>query len=218
MNLKTEQLIDLLSANLEPVNEGWLGKTLVLAILAGGAGAALLMLGTVGLRPDLQTTAHLEWAGLKLVLPLSVIAMGIPFLARSMCPGLESRSNWTLVLLPFVAAIAVAFMMLLLLPPKTCIEMLLGANQFSSPRCFLCVLSFAAIPLAALFWALREGAPTRLEVSGTLAGIVAGGLGAAAYAFNCNSDTILFITIWYAAAISLCAFVGAQLGPRLLRW
>ena len=42
-----DQLIDMLSANLEPVNAGWLGKTLVLAILAGGTGVAVLMLATV---------------------------------------------------------------------------------------------------------------------------------------------------------------------------
>ena len=47
VNVKTDQLIDMLSANLEPVNAGWLGKTLVLAILAGGTGAAVLMLATV---------------------------------------------------------------------------------------------------------------------------------------------------------------------------
>jgi hypothetical protein len=218
VKVKTDQLIDLLSATLAPVNEGRLGKTLVLAILAGGAGAVVLMLGTVGLRPDLQTTTHLEWAALKLVLPLSVIAVGVPFLARSMRPGLESRNNWPMVFFPFVAAIAVGLVMLLIVHPQNWIEMLRGASPIASPRCFFCILSFAAIPLAALFWALREGAPTRLEVSGTLAGIVAGGLGAAAYAFDCNSDTIPFITIWYAAAILLCAFIGAQLGPRLLRW
>jgi hypothetical protein len=37
----------------------------------------------------------------------------------------------------------------------------------------------------------------------------AGGLGAAAYAFNCTSDTIPFIAVCYGAAIALCAFIGA---------
>jgi hypothetical protein len=208
----------MLSANLEPVNARWLGKTLVLAILAGGTGAAVLMLTTVGPRVGLQSAAHLEWAALKLVLPLSVIGFGIPSLARSMCPGLETRTNWLLVFFPFIAAIAVGLAMLLIVRPEIWIRMLLGASQISSPRCFLCILSFAVSPLAILIWALREGAPTRLEDSGALAGIVAGGIGAVAYAFNCDSDTIPFITIWYSAAIFLCAFIGAKLGPRLLRW
>jgi hypothetical protein len=217
VNVKTDQLIDMLSANLEPVDSRRLGKTLVLAILAGGTGAAVLMLATVGLRAGLPA-AHLEWAALKLVLPLIVIGFGTPALARSMFPGLETRTNWPLVFFPFVVAIAVGLAMLLIVRPEAWITMLLGAGPMRSPRCFLCILSFAAIPLAVLIWALREGAPTRLEASGTLAGIVAGGIGAVAYAFNCDSDTIPFITIWYSAAILLCAFIGAQLGRRLLRW
>jgi hypothetical protein len=217
VNVKTDQLIDMLSANLEPVNASRLRNTLVLAMLAGGTGAAFLMLATTGLRPGLPA-AHLEWAALKLILPLSVIVLGTPSLARSMRPGLETRTNWHLAFFPFVAAIIVGLAMLLIVHPETWLKMLLGASQISSPRCFLCILYFAAIPLGVLIWALREGSPTRLEVSGALAGLVAGGVGAVAYAFNCNSDTIPFITIWYSAAILLCAFIGAQLGPRLLRW
>jgi hypothetical protein len=217
VNVKTDQLIDMLSANLEPVDSRRLGKTLVLAILAGGTGAAVLMLATVGLRAGLPA-AHLEWAALKLVLPLIVIGFGTPALARSMFPGLETRTNWPLVFFPFVVAIAAGLAMLLIVRPEAWITMLLGAGPMRSPRCFLCILSFAAIPLAVLIWALREGAPTRLEASGTLAGIVAGGIGAVAYAFNCDSDTIPFITIWYSAAILLCAFIGAKLAPRVLRW
>jgi hypothetical protein len=208
----------LLSANLEPVKEGWLGKTVVLAIVVGGTGAALVMLATVGPRAGLESATHLEWTAVKLVLPLSVIVLGSPFLAFSMCPALESRTNWPLVFFPLVSAIVVGLATLLVVRPEAWLKMLLGVSQISSPRCFLYVLSFAAIPLAVLIWALREGAPTRLEVSGALAGIVAGGIGAVAYAFNCDTDTIPFITIWYSAAILLCAFIGAKLGPRVLRW
>jgi hypothetical protein len=69
-----------------------------------------------------------------------------------------------------------------------------------------------------VIWALRKGAPTRLKLSGAVAGIVAGGLGAADYALGCKSDTIPFIAIWYGLAIALCAAIGALFGPRLLRW
>ena len=107
---------------------------------------------------------------------------------------------------------------LLLAHPKAWRGMLLGATSVSSARCFLCIPFFAAIPLAVLIWALRTGAPTRLERCGAIAGIVAGAVGAAAYAFNCSSDSVPFVAFWYGAAIALCAFIGAQLGPRLLRW
>ena len=88
----------------------------------------------------------------------------------------------------------------------------------SPARCLVCTVSFATIPFATLVWAIRQGAPTQLSLSGAIAGVVAGGLGTVAYALSCSSDTIPFIAFCYGAAIALCALIGAQLGPRLLRW
>jgi hypothetical protein len=113
---------------------------------------------------------------------------------------------------------ALALAMLFIGSPQAWRGMLFGASTISSTRCLLCTVFFAAIPLAALIWALRKGAPTRLRLCGAIAGIVAGGIGAAAYAFSCTSDTIPFIAIWYGLAIALCAVIGAQLGRRFLRW
>jgi hypothetical protein len=216
--VNTDRLIDLLSANLEPVRGGHFGKTLVLAILTGGAAAFGLMLATVGPRPDLHSPAHLEWLAVKLLFALSVIGTGAAFLVRSIRPGLENGMYWTVVFVPFFAAIAAALAILVFGRPDAWRGMLLGAHSFSAAHCFLCIPFFAAIPLLTLIWALRQGAPTRLKVCGAVAGIVAGGVGAAAYAFSCMSDTIPFVALWYGAAIMLCAVVGAQLGPRLLRW
>jgi hypothetical protein len=215
--VNTDRLIDMLSAELEAVNNGRLGKTLILAIVTGGAIAFGLMLVTVGPRSDLQSTAHIEWVAVKLIFALSVIGTGALLLNRSIRPGLGETTNWTLILFPFVAALAVAFAVLLG-QPQTWRELVRGATTVSSMRCLLLILSFAAIPLAVVIYALRQGAPTRLKLCGGIAGIVAGGIGAAAYAFNCASDTIPFIAIWYGAAIVICAVVGTQLGPRVLRW
>ena len=155
---------------------------------------------------------------MKLIFALGVIGTGVPLLVRSARPGLENATNWAQVLSPFFAAIAAALAMLFIGSPQAWRGMLFGASTISSTRCLLCTLFFAAIPLAALIWALRKGAPTRLRLCGAIAGIVAGGIGAAAYAFSCTSDTIPFIAIWYGLAIALCAVIGAQLGPRFLRW
>jgi hypothetical protein len=216
--VNTDRLIDLLSANLEPVSPGRFGKRMILAIFASGVAALVLMLRTIGPRPGLSSAAHLKWTALKLLFALSVIGAGAPFLIRSMCPGMEKRTRLALVFSPFLAALIVALLMLLLVRPEAWMEMLLGVTATSYQRCFLCVLSFAAIPFATLMWVLRKGAPTSLRLSGALAGIVAGGVGAAAYALHCNSDTIPFVAIWYSAAILCSAAIGAQLGPWLLRW
>jgi hypothetical protein len=139
-------------------------------------------------------------------------------LNRSIRPGLEDETKWVMIFLPFLAAIGIALVMLLLGQPWASGAMLRGATTVSPVRCLLCIMFFAAIPLAAVFIVLRRGAPTRLKPCGGIAGIVAGGIGAAVYAFACTSDTIPFIAIWYGLAIVLCAFFGAQFGPRLLRW
>ena len=215
--MNTDRLIDMLSAELEAVNSGRLGRTLILAIVTGGAIAFALMLVTVGPRSGLESAASIEWTAVKLLFALSVIGTGALVLNRSMRPGLEDATSWTLILFPFLAALAVAFAVLLG-QPQAWRELVRGATTFSSMRCLLLILSFAAIPLAVVIYALRQGAPTRLRLCGGIAGIVAGGIGAAAYAFNCRSDTIPFIAIWYGAAIVICAVVGTQLGPRVLRW
>jgi hypothetical protein len=67
-------------------------------------------------------------------------------------------------------------------------------------------------------YTLRQGAPTNLTRTGAIAGLVAGALGATAYAFNCADDSLPFIAIWYGGSIALCTFIGARLGPKLLRW
>ena len=216
--MNTDRLIEILSVDAEPVNSGQLGKMLILAIATSGAAALVLMLAAVGPRPDLQSTAHLEWTAVKLLYALSVLVTATPLLNRSVRPGLEDETHWVLIFLPFLAAIGIALVLLPLGQPLVLGAMLRGATTVSPVRCLFCITFFAAIPLAAVFVVLRRGAPTRLKLCGGLAGIVAGGIGATAYAFACTSDTIPFIAMWYGIAIVLCAVVGSQLGPRILRW
>ena len=54
--------------------------------------------------------------------------------------------------------------------------------------------------------------------TGAIAGLVAGALGAAVFAFHHPGGSIPFIALWYGGSILLCALVGAILGSRLLRW
>lgn len=215
--MNTERLIDMLKADLEPVRRGHLAGTLVAAIAVGAVATFILMLATVGPRTGLLSTAHLKWVALKLAFALCVVAAGAPPLYRSLRPGLEDKVRWPLVLVPFLVAIA-ASVAIALDAPQALMVMLRGATTISWMRCLGRIVFFAALPLGALIHALRQGAPTRLRLSGALAGLVAGGIGAAAYAFNCTSDSIPFVAVWYGLAIVLCTVIGAQLGPRVLRW
>ena len=147
---------------------------------------------------------------MKVLFAISMIATAAPLLLKSMRPGLVKETHPALLFLPFFAAIVAALAILLFVTPQTWGLMLRGATSESPARCLLCIASFAAIPFATLVWAIRQGAPTRLSLSGAIAGVVAGGVGAAAYAFNCASDTIPFIAVCYSTAIAVCAFIGAQ--------
>jgi len=51
-----------------------------------------------------------------------------------------------------------------------------------------------------------------------LAGLVAGGISAAAYALHCPDDSLPFVALWFGGTIVLCTLGGAALGPRLLHW
>jgi hypothetical protein len=76
-----------------------------------------------------------------------------------------------------------------------------------------------ATPLfVALVWALKGLAPTRLRLTGAAAGFAAGSLGALAYSLHCPELAAPFIGIWYLLGITICAILGAWVGPRLLRW
>jgi hypothetical protein len=215
--MNTDRLIEMLSVDPDPVKRRQLRRTLTVAIVVGGAAAFALMLLMVGPRHDLESRVHLEWVAVKLLFSLSIVGIGVPLLNKSVRPGLEDKTNWAMILFPFIAAIVVA-VAVVLGQPRAWREMLRGATTVSPLRCQLFIIVFAAVPLTSVIYFLRQGAPTRLKLCGAIAGIVAGGLGATAYAFNCTSDSIPFIAIWYGTAIALCAVIGAQLGPRVLRW
>jgi hypothetical protein len=210
--MKTDKLIDMLSTNLEPVKRGHVEKTLAWAIVAGGAAAFCAMLTTVGLR----TGPSLGFLALRLLFTLSLIVVGASLLARLVRPGQTAgRRLLTMTFLPFAVIVLVGAAALFLERPMAWGKMILGMNWAT---CLFCIPLFAVIPFVVLIYVLRQGAPTDLKRTGAIAGLVAGALGATAYAFHCADDSIPFIAIWYGAMVALCAFIGALLGPRLLRW
>jgi hypothetical protein len=209
--MKTDKLIDMLSTNLEPVKRGQVGKTLAWAIVAGGAAAFCAMLATVGLRTEPSPIS----LALKLLFTVSLIGIGATLLDRLVRPGQDGRRLLAMTFVPFVVIVLAAAAALLLEQPMASGKMILGMNWAT---CLFCIPLFAVTPFVVLIWVLRQGAPTDLKRTGAIAGLVAGALGATAYAFHCADDSIPFIAIWCGVMVALCAFIGALLGPRLLRW
>ena len=213
--MKTEQLIDMLSTNLEPVKREKTGRKLAWAIVAGGAGAFGVMLLTVRLRPTVDGAPDLGFLILKLLFLLSLIGSGAVLLGRLVRPGSDGRKLLALVLLPFLAIGLAGMVRLALSRPAAWGSMILG-TQWAT--CLFCIPLFAIVPFAVLIGVLRKGAPTELKRTGAVAGLVAASLGAVAYAFYCPDDSLPFIALWYGGMVALCALIGAIIGPRLLRW
>jgi hypothetical protein len=213
--MKTDRLIDMLSTNLEPIKEGRLKGTLVWALVVGGAAAFCLMLTTVGLRTGVAEGYLPGYVALKLLFTLSLIGVGAASLDRLMRPGQEGRKLFAFVFLPFFIVICAGVASLVFGQPMAWGRMIFGMQWAT---CLLCIPLFAVVPFAALIWALRKGAPTNLRRAGAIAGLVAGALGATAYAFHCPDDSVPFIAIWYGTLVGLCGVIGAILAPRLLQW
>jgi hypothetical protein len=213
--MKTDELIELLSANVGPVKSGYLRQTFLAALGIGAAAAFCLRLAVYGVpaNPLSGQDVRLKVAGLALALSLVVVGAG--FLIKSARPGEAGR--WPLIvicvlLLSIFSAGAIA---LALASPSAWSGMVFGAQWAA---CFFCIPVFAALPFATLVWALRKAAPTRLALTGSVVGLVAGALGATVCAYHYPSSSIPFLALWYGGPIVLCALIGALLGPRLLRW
>lgn len=213
--MNTERLIDVLSTNVEPVRSGRIERTLVVAVALGCITAVCVMAATVSWRADLDNAATLGLVALKALFALTVSAAGFAMLRRLAYPGGEHRRPLRVIFIPFGVLGAASLVVLAITPAPAWHPMMMGTHWW---LCLYCIPLFAIGPFALLIWALRSAAPTNLAPTGGIAGLVAGAIGAMAYAFHCPDDSIPFVALWYGVSIAACGLAGTWFGPRLLRW
>ena len=213
--MKTDELIDLLGTNLEPVKGGSLRNTLMVALAVGAAVASCVMLAIFGWPTDALAGGNPGPKILTLAFALGLVSAGASFLIGSVRPGERGRKPLILIGVLFLALSSAGGVALVLAHPAAWSGMIFGPQWAA---CLICIPLFAVAPFASLIWALRKGAPTNLMRTGAVAGLVAGALGAAVFAFHHPGGSIPFIALWYGGSILLCALVGAITGSRLLRW
>jgi hypothetical protein len=163
----------------------------------------------------LMEARALTFLFVKLAFTVGIVGLALVYLTRLARPGGERKARPFLVALPFLAIIALAAVSLGLAPRSHWDAMILGDEWL---ECLLSVPIIAIVPFAISIWAVRRGAPTDLARTGAVAGLVAGGVSAMAYALHCTDDSLPFVAVWYGGTIALCTLAGAALGPRLLRW
>jgi hypothetical protein len=147
------------------------------------------------------------------VLTLALFALALALGWRLLRP--EGRATLWPLLLPAVAAAGLLIWTLMATPRDGWQMALEGKTQMV---CLIAVPLLSVAPVVALFLAFRQGAPTRPRLTGLLAGLAGGGLGAAIYALHCTEDSPLFYVTWYGVAIGIVTAATTLLAPRILRW
>jgi hypothetical protein len=213
--MKTDDLIAMLSTNVEPVDRRILVRTVGAAIALGAVAGLGAMLVAFGVRPDLNTVGALTFLLLKLAFTLGIVGLASIYLIRLGRPGGERKTPISLVALPFAAIMLLAAVHFAFAPVAHWEEMIVGDRWL---ECLLSIPIIAIVPFAIIMWAMRRTAPTNLVRAGALAGLLAGAVSATGYALHCTDDSMPFVALWYGGTIALCTLAGATLGPRLLRW
>jgi len=187
--VKTDDLIALLSDDLQPAPRGLVLRTLLIGLIAGMILSTGLMLLVLHPRRDLMVAMHGVPFWMKFFYVLAIGALGL--------------------------ALIVAASVQLSAPYADSAVLIMG---HSSNVCAFLIVMLALPIFAALLLALRQLAPTRLTLAGASAGLAAGGWAASIYAFHCNESTAPFVVIWYSLGILLSAALGALVGRFALRW
>lgn len=214
--MKSDELIIMLSTNVEPVDRGKLARGLGIAMAVGGAGALVVALLALGVRTDFRSPGAMTFLAVKLVFAVAVFVVSSVFLFRLARPGGERGTHPALALAPFVGIMLLAALSLANAPSAHWEAMIMGDRWL---RCLVSIPIIATVPFVAIVWAVRRFAsPTDLVRAGAFTGLAAGGVSAIGYALHCTDDSLPFIALWYGGTIALCTFAGAILGPRLLRW
>ena len=213
--MKTDDLVAMLSANVEPVGGGLVGRAISIAVAAGAVIALGITLVALGVRADLTTTRAVVFLSLKLAFAMAVVGMAARYLTKLARPGAERGISPFTIAVPFAAIALLGAISLGGAPSSHWNNMILGDEWL---ECLLSIPIIAVVPFAITIFAVRRAAPTNLVRAGAMAGLIAGGISAMGYALHCTDDTLPFVAVWYGGTIVLCMLAGAALGPRLLRW
>jgi hypothetical protein len=212
--MKTDDLIRALAADHAPRGASLEGA-LARAVALGFAIAGALFLVILGPRPDVATAMGEPRFVFKFVITLLLAASSLMLGLRLARPADGTRPwSWALAAVP-VILLAAVLVELAAVPRASWPARLIGSN---SMLCLTSIPLLAAPVLLAALLVLRGGAPLRPGMTGAVAGLFAGALGAVLYATHCPDDSPLFVAVWYGLAIAAVAIIGALAGRRLLRW
>ncbi|WP_413457250.1 DUF1109 domain-containing protein [Herbaspirillum huttiense] len=213
--MKTEDLISMMATGVAPVDRRLPVRQMAQALALGGLASLLMMLKIYGLRPDLAVMLSVPLFWIKLAFPTTLAVGAMLVLRRLVRPGLRVGARWAGIALPSLAVWLGGVLVLLSAPVAQRLPLLMGISWRSCPF----NIALLSIPLfIGIFWAVRGMAPTRLRLTGAVAGLLAGATATMVYCLHCPEMGVPFWGAWYFLGILIPAAVGLLLGPRLLRW
>lgn len=217
MKEPTSQLIERLTTGLGPASPHALRRAFAMAGAMGGATALLILVATLGFRPDLAAAGTSgEWAlwG-KLAYATALCAGGYLLCVEAARPG--TRPGWRvlMLLLPVALAVIAGLVRISTLPPDDRVAAWLGETAAVCPW----LIGLLSLPcLLALTAVMRRAAPTQLRWAGCCAGLLAGAISMLMYSLHCPEQGAAFVATWYTLGMCVPAAVGTMFGPQLLRW
>jgi hypothetical protein len=212
--MKTDELIEMLAGDAAVVAPRVWRRRYLLALAAGLAGAMLLMLPLLGIRPDIAAAVYLPMFWVKLAFPAALAAGALLAALRLSRPGLALGRAGAMLAAPVLVIWVLAALALLRAPEDA--AMLVWGETWAA--CLLNVPLLSVPAFIALFMVMKTLAPVRPAAAGAAAGLLAGALSAFIYALHCPELAAPFIGIWYLLGMLIPAAAGAAIGSRLLRW
>jgi hypothetical protein len=193
--------------------------TVTVTLAAILALAVVLMVSVTWLEPRANLVADLATHNyifaLKLIFTVSVVAAVLPVVRDLSVPGRRIKWSSVLAVLPFAGIMALALHELARMPVS---EWSHHVGDASWLGCLLQIPALAIPAFIILALAVRRLAPTNLTRAGAYVGLLAGGIAAVGYALHCHDDAVAFVAISYTLAMLEMTFIGAIVGPRILRW
>ncbi|MCM2395865.1 NrsF family protein [Rhizobium sp. S95] len=211
--MKTDDLINLLAED-APVSRS-LTRGLAIALVSGALLSGLFLLATIGIRSDIAEAVQTLRVIFKIGLTFVLAATACNLVFRIGKPGVALRPSVVLLFLPLVFLGAGVIAELFVTPAGEWKTALVGRY---SAFCLVYIPLLSFVPLAAFLRALKGGAPENPVMAGAAAGLAAGAIGAAIYAWHCPDDSPLFIASWYTIAVAFVTLCGGLAGRSLLRW
>jgi hypothetical protein len=199
--ISRDALIDRLVKDLKPVRRIWpVNARLAMWLLLE---AALLFLIVVfNSRPDLPDKIHNLRFLLEVTAFVAAGTLAAVLALRTAIPGREATKHE----LGLAALVSVVAILCVFSEPMS-LDVTLGGFVRAGLWCAFCTASVAAIPWAAMLWAVRRGAPTAIATAGALIGMAAFFYSVAITRMGCTIDDRLHFLTWHV----IPALVGVTL-------